>query len=286
MLQNNTSCTILIYFSIFSPVLSITQYEQERYFDGSLVYVCFSSVVELLPCIFFLSSIVVFFLVPLAMLICIYVMIAKTLITHPTSIASMKMSAVSNQSVLKYRKQVILMLGTVVLAFFLCLMPFRALTLWIILAPPGSNFGIGFESYYNILYFSRIMFHLNSAVNPILYNIMSSKFRGGFLKICGMKRLRKRLKNKPEILRKSTSSSAHTSSQQTSESFLSSSGRRKRKFSSSLKEVKEIAPLGDAEPTIEHDNSPKGTSSTKDVYIRASLHELNGQKMSCSEIFV
>ncbi|KAK9889554.1 hypothetical protein WA026_006908 [Henosepilachna vigintioctopunctata] len=272
---------------MFGPVLSITHYEQERYFDGSLVYVCFSSVMDLFPCVFFISSIVVFFLVPLAMLICLYVMIAKTLITHPTSIASLKMSAVSNQSVLKYRKQVILMLGTVVLAFFLCLMPFRALTLWIIVAPPGSNFGIGFENYYNLLYFSRIMFHLNSAVNPILYNIMSSKFRGGFVRVCGMKRFRKRFKKKPEILRKSTtSSSAHTSSQQTSDTFLSNSGRRKRKFSSSLKEVKENASVEVEEKPTVKENSQKGISTTKDVYIRASLQGLNGQKMPADEIFV
>ncbi|XP_045473566.1 growth hormone secretagogue receptor type 1 isoform X2 [Harmonia axyridis] len=269
-----------------SPVLSITKYTKEPYFDGTPVYVCFSSALDLWPCIFFGSCIVIFFLVPLVILICVYVMIAKTLITHPTSIASMKMTSTSNQNVLKYRKQVILMLGTVVLSFFICLMPFRALTLWIIIGPQGSTYKLGLENYYNILYFSRIMFHLNSAINPILYNIMSSKFRGGFFRICGLKHFRKRFKRKPEILRKSTtSSSAHTSSQQTSESFLSNSGRRKRKFSSSLKEVKERTSIERAETTIERENL-KGTSSCKDCYIRAPVFEVNGEKMPCNEIFV
>ena len=33
------------------------------------------------------------------------------------------------------------------------------------------------------LYFARLMFYINSAINPILYNIMSSKFRNGFKRV-------------------------------------------------------------------------------------------------------
>ena len=78
-----------------------------------------------------------------------------------------------------------LMLGTVVLSFFVCLMPFRAFTLWIIVAPQGAVLSL--ETYYNILYFCRVMTYINSAINPILYNLMSSKFRGGFLRLCGLR---------------------------------------------------------------------------------------------------
>lgn len=84
---------------------------------------------------------------------------------------------------LKARKQVVYMLGAVVLSFFLCLLPFRVLTLWIILAPEEKVRNFGLESYYNVLYFSRIMLYLNSAINPILYNLMSSKFRSGFKRV-------------------------------------------------------------------------------------------------------
>ena len=84
-----------------------------------------------------------------------------------------------------------LMLGTVVLSFFVCLMPFRALTLWIIMGPQEVVFSL--ETYYNILYFCRVMTYINSAINPILYNLMSSKFRDGFLRLCGL-RTKSRLK--------------------------------------------------------------------------------------------
>lgn len=96
-----------------------------------------------------------------------------------------------------------MMLGTVVTFFFVCLLPFRALIVWIVLAPHEEVMKLGNEGYYTLLYFCRIMFYLNSAINPILYNLMSSKFRNGFLKLCGIKRNCYR-KHKKALLRTST----------------------------------------------------------------------------------
>ncbi|XP_030763901.1 thyrotropin-releasing hormone receptor [Sitophilus oryzae] len=256
-----------------SPILAITQYGSEKYFDGSVVFVCFSMVEDLLPCIFFIGSVIVFFIFPLAILICVYALIARTLMTHPNNLDGLQNKSVTvpSQSVIKYRKQVMMMLGTVVLAFFICLLPFRALTLWIIISPADSNFNIGLETYYNILYFSRIMFHINSAVNPILYNIMSSKFRGGFLKLCGYKQLRRRLR-KTEIIRKSTTSSTTPSSQQTSESSLKNT-RNQRGYSSSLKEVKENPKEEDA---LTNSTKKMPCNLNKSVYIRAPLQIVGG----------
>lgn len=47
----------------------------------------------------------------------------------------------------------------------------------------------GIEVYYAVLYICRCMWYLNSAMNPILYNLMSSKFRDGFIKLLGCKPL-------------------------------------------------------------------------------------------------
>lgn len=79
------------------------------------------------------------------------------------------------------------MLGAVVISFFICLIPFRALTLWIIIVPRETIISLGAEGYYSLLYFTRILLYTNSALNPILYNLMSSKFREGFLKLLGCK---------------------------------------------------------------------------------------------------
>lgn len=81
------------------------------------------------------------------------------------------------------------MLSAVIFSFFVCLSPFRAFTLWIIVVPPEAIMSLGFEAYYNLLYFCRIMLYLNSAINPVLYNLMSSKFRQGFFSLLGCHRL-------------------------------------------------------------------------------------------------
>lgn len=154
----------------------------EEYIDGSEVAVCLTSVDTFWPAFFFIFSITVFFFLPLLILIVLYSVIAKHLMENPGII-----SQGHRNNVLKYRKQVIFMLGAVVLSFFLCLLPFRALTLWIIVVPTETIVEVGLEGYYNLLYFSRIMHYLNSAMNPILYNLMSSKFREGFLRLLGCK---------------------------------------------------------------------------------------------------
>ncbi len=106
-------------------------------------------------------------------------------------------------AVLRSRRQVVTMLVAVVFFFFACIMPFRVLTLWIVTLPTDIGQVISNETYYNLvsnplkdksylqiifdscfqLYFARIMFYINSAINPILYNIMSSKFRNGFKRV-------------------------------------------------------------------------------------------------------
>lgn len=124
--------------------------------------------------------IVLLYALPLIILIVLYSIIAKNLITAASKV-------VMNKTVDPYntraRKQVILMLGTVVLCFFLCLMPYRLLALWIIVTPHETMQEVSPEKFYNLLYFSRIMLYINSAINPILYNLMSSKFRIGFCKV-------------------------------------------------------------------------------------------------------
>lgn len=93
--------------------------------------VCLTTVETFWPSFFFIGSISVFFLLPLFILIVLYSVIAKHLMINPSLI-----SAQGNRSnFIKYRKQVILMLATVVVSFFTCLLPFRAFTLWIILVP-------------------------------------------------------------------------------------------------------------------------------------------------------
>lgn len=166
-----------LFFS-FSPILGIAEFKLEDYFDGSQAPACHTLANTFWSALYFLSCIFLFFIVPLVVLLVLYCIIAKNLIQNAASLVLNK--HIDNYS-MRARRQVILMLGTVVLSFFLCLIPFRVFTLWIIIVPEENVVHLGMERYYNILYFCRIMVYLNSAINPILYNLMSSKFRTGFV---------------------------------------------------------------------------------------------------------
>lgn len=260
-----------INFQYFSPILAITQYVIET-FDGTVISMCLSQGDQTLPFLFFVLSISVFFFLPLAILLMLYVLIAKTLMEHPNIMAPSKNNAIPPQ--MKYRKQVILMLGTVVLAFFICLFPFRVFTLWILIAPAESVVELGMEAYYNILYFCRIMIYINSAINPILYNIMSSKFRGGFLRLCGVRRILSKCGNKGNRKPTFNMSSTQHSSHQT-ESFFSrySSSKNTSRTSSSLKDSKDTY-------IFDKDNATKVKNIEKcfrESYVRLSSNLKNGE---------
>ncbi|KAK9889553.1 hypothetical protein WA026_006907 [Henosepilachna vigintioctopunctata] len=169
-----------------SPTIGIAEYKHVE-FGGTLVPVCHTLANTFWPATYFLGCILIFFLIPLIALIVLYCIIARNLMTNAAALATNK--HIDNYSI-RARRQVILMLGTVVLSFFLCLIPFRVLTIWIILVPSEYVLHFGIERYYNLLYFCRILVYLNSAINPILYNLMSSKFRSGFIICSDSRRLR------------------------------------------------------------------------------------------------
>ena len=52
----------------------------------------------------------------------------------------------------------------------------QVLTMWVVISPYEIFDHINLELYFNILYFCRLMFYINSAINPILYNLMSSRY--------------------------------------------------------------------------------------------------------------
>ncbi|XP_038664421.1 thyrotropin-releasing hormone receptor [Scyliorhinus canicula] len=84
------------------------------------------------------------------------------------------------------RKQVTKMLVVVVILFALLWMPYRTLVVInSFLSQPFTNPWI--------LLFCRICIYLNSAINPIIYNLMSQKFRTAFWKLykCEEKQLEK-----------------------------------------------------------------------------------------------
>ncbi|XP_053994208.1 growth hormone secretagogue receptor type 1 isoform X2 [Hylaeus anthracinus] len=163
-----------------SPILFTVSYELEETDNGTYIPTCNTVATTYWVMGFFVTTVVIFFVVPLLILVVLYTVIARHLMANPT------ISRGSSNNMLRYRKQVMLMLGTVVLCFFLCLLPFKAFTIWILVVPERMVIRLGVEGYFTLLYFCRVMLYLNSAINPILYNLMSTKFREGFLRLCGL----------------------------------------------------------------------------------------------------
>ncbi|XP_037948306.1 growth hormone secretagogue receptor type 1-like isoform X1 [Teleopsis dalmanni] len=220
-----------------SPILYVAEYKTVEYIDGSSVAVCLTQAITKLTIGFFLMTIIFFFLLPLIILIILYGIIAKNLISNNGPM--LRIRPIKPELSLKARKQVVLMLGAVVLSFFLCLLPFRMLTMWIILSSEQTFIEIGIEKYYGLLYFCRIMLYLNSAINPILYNLMSTKFRKGFFKLscstwnfiwrtltCGRpKCTRARMNGK--VMGTTTNTTTSNTTTATSSSLLSRSSNRR-----------------------------------------------------------
>ncbi|XP_005097426.1 thyrotropin-releasing hormone receptor-like [Aplysia californica] len=82
------------------------------------------------------------------------------------------------------RKQLVIMLVGIIVLFFVCLLPFRIIALLNIFSPPGWMMQqLGPSPFLNLMYFCRLLIYVNSAGNPIIYNIVSTKFRRAFQKV-------------------------------------------------------------------------------------------------------
>lgn len=171
----------MIWVSQYHEMKMNTTLNNEEGMSEAIIPVCLMQANSLPTTIFFLSLIFMFFIVPLFILLFLYLIIIRHLINDRSTSTAENYHA-------RARKQVVLMLLTVVFSFFICLAPFKILTFYIIFAPNEYVDAIDHDTFYNILYFTRIMFYLNSAVNPILYNLMSSRFRLGFLKLFGIRK--------------------------------------------------------------------------------------------------
>lgn len=145
------------------------------------VPVCLTQADTVASVTFFLLLVLLFFVAPFAILVVLYSFIVGHLIRDPSTSSNTSDSYHS-----RARRQVVFMLLTVVVSFFVCLSPYRLLIFYIVVTPAEKIAAIDSDTFFGLLNFCRIMFYLNSAGNPILYNLMSSKFRKGFLRLCGL----------------------------------------------------------------------------------------------------
>ncbi|CAL8298869.1 unnamed protein product [Lota lota] len=166
---------------------------QELVYDDVTIITCGYKVPRrfYMPIYFFDFGI--FFVLPLLLSAILYGLIARILFMNPLPSSvkekcknghsntthkgtSAKNSRHSNSTATS-RKQVTKMLAVVVILFATLWMPYRTLVV--------VNSFLD-ESYLDswFLLFCRCCIYLNSAINPVIYNAMSQKFRAAFRKIC------------------------------------------------------------------------------------------------------
>ncbi|NWV22258.1 TRFR protein, partial [Origma solitaria] len=161
---------------------------QVTFSDGAQVICGYRVSRSLYMPIYFLDF-AVFYAIPLGLASVLYGVIARILFASPlpgtpqnSSLGSMhqgsslKLSCRGNRGALSSRKQVTKMLAVVVALFALLWLPYRTLVVVnSFVDPPYLNTWL--------LLFCRLCIYLNSAVNPIIYNLMSQKFRAAFRKL-------------------------------------------------------------------------------------------------------
>ena len=157
------------------------------------VPVCVTAANTTLKQMYYVAKDVVFFFMPMLVLVALYSVITLHLIREPRTERSNFRISLSHDprsgaetTNYRARKQVVVMLIAVIVCFFCCMLPACMFRLFVIFADDTTVYSLGPELYHNIRFFIRIMVYINCSMNPILYNVMSSKFREAFLKVLGM----------------------------------------------------------------------------------------------------
>ena len=167
-----------------SPFLWLSHTDQSYHYAAQrVVPVCRRSIYKTWHQLFIVANLIVFFLLPLLIIIFLYGCIIARLVTDSDGVLQGGKVMTSQQR--SQRKQIVIMLLSVIVIFFVCVLPFRVFSVWMIFVDRSVLARMGLEMYLNLIHFSRIMFYLNSACNPILYTMFSTKFRNAFRKLCG-----------------------------------------------------------------------------------------------------
>ncbi|KAK3090125.1 hypothetical protein FSP39_009371 [Pinctada imbricata] len=127
--------------------------------------------------IMFQVSTFAFFFLPMAIITIMYIMIGLKL-RNNGPLKSAYQSKAAKTTTTRARKAVLRMLVAVVVAFFLCWAPYHAQRLMTLYVKHWTPETMEFHSH--LFYISGVLYFVSSTVNPILYNLLSRKFRYAF----------------------------------------------------------------------------------------------------------
>ncbi|XP_066602014.1 pyrokinin-1 receptor-like isoform X2 [Prorops nasuta] len=135
-------------------------------------------------------STMLFFVLPMTVITVLYILIAIKLRKSRTLTTAAKRNHLpvnlnhsdSGRSKTAAQRNVIRMLVAVVVAFFICWAPFHAQRLLAVYAQGSEKkpHHVLVIVYTILTYVSGVFYYLSTTINPLLYNIMSNKFREAF----------------------------------------------------------------------------------------------------------
>ncbi|XP_061717291.1 neuropeptides capa receptor-like [Cydia pomonella] len=127
-----------------------------------------------------LSSIF-FFFVPGVLILCLYVRmglhIRSTKVSEKTKMGLLNGQVHGETRQAKSRKAIIRMLAAVVVAFFVCWAPFHIQRVFYVYGRQHPKYELINEHLFNI---AGALYYVSATVNPILYNVMSGRYRIAF----------------------------------------------------------------------------------------------------------
>ncbi|ESO82829.1 hypothetical protein LOTGIDRAFT_155864 [Lottia gigantea] len=168
------------------PSILITKYNTYKLLDGTPVPFCSTPINLLWHKIYIVVMTSLFFLFPLIIIIFLYAKLCRRLVyLYRKERTKFETSPIE---IIKLKRQMIQIIITVVMVFFICHTPYRAVVIWTFFEKTETVRNFGFEAYLTILYFTRILLYANHAINPFVYNFVSRKFRRALIWICCHKR--------------------------------------------------------------------------------------------------
>lgn len=128
--------------------------------------------------VMFQVSTFAFFFLPMTVITVMYILIGIRLRRTEIDSSIRYFSKGAKSTATRARKAVLRMLVAVVVAFFVCWAPFHAQRLTSLYIKTWTPEEIEIHS--KLFYVSGVLYFLSSTVNPILYNVLSRKFRYAF----------------------------------------------------------------------------------------------------------
>lgn len=160
------------------PILPIVVFKDSRLKDGTPIQVCRIPVTHHWHKTYFILNAVLTYFLPFVVLTVLYIRLCRKLIPNRYyDDTTIEFHNHTHNEKLRLRWQVVNILTTIVCVFFLCHLPYRVVSIWLMLEEKEKLASMGLETYLNVIYSARLLLYLNHALNPILYNFVSTKFR-------------------------------------------------------------------------------------------------------------